>query len=111
MSVLGRQTDQEGVLHEVDPFGAAELAAFRGGVLVADGDVELAAEEARFKRARRELAEPDPEVVMGEPQPCDRRWHEARKGSRERTDPDRFAPPGGEGRELRVGELEAPRDV
>src|SRR3954452_11372224 len=109
MSVLGRETDQEGVLHEVDPFGASELSAFRGGVLVADGDVELAAQEPRFKRARRDLVEPDPEVVVGEPQPCDRGWHEARKGGREGADPDGFAPPAGEGRELRVGELEAPR--
>ena len=47
--VRGRQTDQERVLHQVDAFGTWELAALRGGVLVADGDVELAAEEARVE--------------------------------------------------------------
>ena len=48
---------------------------------------------------------------MCEPQPRDRGRHEAREGSREGTDPDGFAALAGEGRELRVGELEAPRDV
>src|SRR4051794_4005433 len=109
--MLGRQTDQERVLHQVDAFGAWELAALRGGVLVADGDVELAAEEARVEGARCDLAEPDPEVRMGEPQPCDHGRHEGRQGGREGTDPDLFAALASEGRELRVGELEAPRDL
>src|SRR3954453_5294417 len=109
--MLGRQTDQERVLHQVDAFGTWELAALRGGVLVADGDVELAAEEARVEGGRCDLPEPDLEVVMGEPQPGDRGRHEGRQGGREGTNPDVFAMLAGEGLKLRVGEVEAPGDL
>src|SRR4051794_40170530 len=105
--MFGWQTDQEAVLHQVDPFGVPELAPLRGGVLVADGDIELPAEKARFEGARRDLAEPEAEVGVCEPQPCDRGGHKRRKGGREGTDTDGFAALAGEGRELRVGELEA----
>ena len=48
---------------------------------------------------------------MGEPQPCDRGRHEGRQGGREGTNPDVFAMLAGEGLKLRVGEVEAPRDL
>jgi hypothetical protein len=55
--MLWRQADEEAVLHEVDPRCAWEFVAFDRAGLVADGDVELAPEEAWFEAARRDLAE------------------------------------------------------
>src|SRR3954454_3084014 len=107
--MLLRQADQEGVLHQVDPVGAWELAAFGGGVLVADGDVELAAEEAWFEGARRDLAEQDAQVAVRESKAADRGRHEARQGRRERAETQVLAPLLGQCRDLRVGELQAPR--
>jgi hypothetical protein len=57
--MLWWEAHEEGFLEQVDPLRAVELAAFCGGVLVADGNVELAAEKAWFEGARRDLAEQD----------------------------------------------------
>ena len=109
--MFGWQADEEGVLHQVDPLRASELVAFGGGVLVADGDVELARQEAWFEGARRDLAEQDTQVAVRESQPGDRGRDEARQGRRERPEAQVLATLTGQGRDLRVGQLEAPRDV
>src|SRR2546427_554047 len=109
--MLWWQTDQEGVLEQVDPLRTLELAAFRGGVLVADGNVELAAEEAWFQGARRDVAEQDSKVAMSKSKPRDRGRHEASKCGRERTETHLVAALLGQIGDLRVGELQSPGDV
>src|SRR5437660_2253466 len=109
--MLWRQTHQEGVLEQVDPLRALERAAFCGGVLVADGNVELAAEKAGFQGARRDVAEQDSKVAMSKSKPGDRGRHEARKCGRERTETHLVAALLGQVGDLRVGQLQTPRDV
>src|SRR3954453_4027625 len=109
--MLLRQADQEGDLPQADSVGAWELAAFGAGVLVADGDVELAAEEAWFEGAWRDLAEQDSEVPMRESQPGDGGWYEAGQGGRERAETQGLAVLTGQCGDLGVGQLQAPRDV
>src|SRR5438105_15817418 len=102
--MLWWQTDQEGVLEQVDPLRALELVAFCGGVLVAEGNVELAVEKACFEGARRDVAEQDSKVLMGESKPDDRGGHEACECGRERTEPQLGAALLGQGGDLLVGE-------
>src|SRR2546421_11871150 len=109
--MLWWQAHQEGFLEQVDPLRVLELAAFGGGVLVADGNVELAAEKAWFEGARRDLAEEDSKVAMSKPKPGYRGGHEARKGGRKRTETHLVAALLGQVGDLRVGQLQAPRDV
>src|SRR5260370_28651872 len=109
--MLWWQTYLEGFLEQVDPLRALELAAFCGGVLVADGNVELSAEKAWFEGACGDLAEEDSKVAMSKPQPGDRGRHEARKGGRKRTETHLIAALPGQVGDLRVGQLQAPRDV
>src|SRR2546429_3132055 len=105
------QTHQEGVLEQVDPLRARELAAFCGGVLVADSNVELAAEKAWFEGARGDLAEQDSKVAMSTPKPGYRGRHEARKCGRERTETHLVTARLGQVGDLRVGQLQPPGDV
>src|SRR6266566_3157894 len=109
--MLWWQTHQEGVLEQVDPLRALELVAFCGGVLVADRNVELAAEKAWFQGARRDVAEQDAKVAMSKPKPGDRGRHEARECGRERAETHLVAALLGQIGDLRVGELQPPGDV
>src|SRR6266566_6878592 len=109
--MLWWQTDQEGVLEQVDPLRALELAAFCSGVLVADCNVELAVEKAWFEGARRDVAEQDSKVVMSKSKPGDSGGHEACKCGRERTETHLVAALLGQVGDLRVGELQPPGDV
>ena len=109
--VLRGHADQEGVLEQVDPLRALELAALGGRVLVAEGDVELAAEKARFERARRHLAEDDAKPAVRGPKAPDRGRHEARERGREGADAHLVAVLAGQAGDLRVGQLQAPADV
>src|SRR5438093_1272290 len=109
--MLWRQTHLEGFLDQVDPLRAMELAAFCGGVLVAEGNVELAAEKAWFEGACRDLAEEDSKVAISRPKPGYRGRHEARKGGRKRTETHLVAALLGQVGDLRVGQLQTPRDV
>ena len=102
---------QEAVLEQVDPLGALELAALEGGVLVPECDVELAAQEAPFERARRDLAQEDAKPVVGGPQAPDRGRHEAGERGRERADPHVLAAFPRQVEDLRVGQLQPPSDV
>src|SRR2546429_8945166 len=89
--MLWWQTHQEGVLEQVDPLRARELAAFCGGVLVADCNVELAVEKAWFEGARRDVAEQDSKVVMSKSKPGDSGGNGDCEGGRERPTPDLVA--------------------
>jgi hypothetical protein len=109
--MLWGQADQEGFLEQVDPLRALEVAALCGGVLVADGDVELAAEKAWFEGVRCDLAEPDSKVAMSQAEPGDRGRHEAREGGRKHAETHFVAALLGQIGDLGVGQLQAPRDV
>src|SRR2546429_8100875 len=89
--MLWWQTHQEGVLEQVDPLRARELAAFCSGVLVADCNVELAVEKAWFEGARRDVAEQDSKVVMSKSKPGDSGGPAACERGRGRTEAD-FVP-------------------
>src|SRR5207247_1204452 len=58
------QSHGEGLLEQIDSLSARELAALCGGVLVAEGDIEPAAEQAGFERARGDLAEQGSNVAV-----------------------------------------------
>ena len=105
------QADEEGFLEQVDPFCARDFAAVCGGVLVADGSVELACEQAGFEVRRDPLAELELNVAVCISQPGDRGGHEAREGGWEHSEPEVFAVPLGQTGDLRIGEVQAPRDV
>src|SRR5207302_270784 len=90
---------------------ALELAAFCGGVLVAEPNVELAAEKTWFETARRDLAEQDPNVAVSEPEPGDCGRHEAREGGRKRAETHLVAVFVGEVSDLSVGQLQTPCEV
>src|SRR5438067_906833 len=104
------QSHEERLLEQIDSLCPRELAAFCRGVLVAEDDVELAAENMGFEGARGHLAEQDSEVWVGTSEPGDRGRREPGKSSRERAEPDVVSKLPGQSCDLRVGQLEAPRD-
>src|SRR5829696_4523380 len=104
--VVGWQADEERLLDEVDALDVLDLTAGQRGVLVAQRDVELAAEQARFERAGRHLVEEDADVAVVGSESYDRRRDQPGHRGGEAADADVLAALAGQRGDLVIGVLD-----